>query len=148
MCCCEKPTINGQDGYSWDGKNISRYPVMPPDLEECDALIFDLPGRCGRLDCHSHHYRVVIRKGSTTLLVKHGAGQEKIDFLFNLVDSLKTLDSNSQFWICSAIFETSKRAQIEARNKERAYWQSAIVEKRIKTRRKNGRISVWVVDRQ
>jgi len=23
MCCCAKPNVNGEPGYSWDGKNVS-----------------------------------------------------------------------------------------------------------------------------
>ena len=144
MCCCEKPTINGQDGYSWDGKNISRYPAIPPDLKEGDALIFDLPGRCGGLDCHSYHYRVVIHNGSDSLLVCHGAGQERIDYLFGLVDSLKMLNNDSRFWICNAIFHASSAAGIKSREEERRYWKSAIAKKRIKTSRKKGNIRIWV----
>ena len=64
MCCCAKPNVNGEPGYSWDGKSISTRPVDPPMLEDGDVLLFDEPGRCGGMDSHCHHYRLVKSHGS------------------------------------------------------------------------------------
>jgi hypothetical protein len=48
MCCCGKPVINGQEGYSWDGKTFSVRKPFFPELEDGDELIKDLPGRSKR----------------------------------------------------------------------------------------------------
>lgn len=33
MCCCAKPNVNGEPGYSWDGKSVStRSTVMNHQL--------------------------------------------------------------------------------------------------------------------
>src|SRR5688572_9405566 len=78
MCMCGKPTINGEPGYSWDGKSIGVRPVDPPALADGDVLVYDGPGRCGGLDCHSHHFRLVMDSGRAFLLVQHGGGDERI----------------------------------------------------------------------
>jgi hypothetical protein len=78
MCMCAEPNINGQPGYSWDGKHIGTREVDPPELADGDVLLCDEPGRCGGLDSHCHHYRVVQHYGSVELLVRHGGGQERI----------------------------------------------------------------------
>ncbi len=49
MCCCSKPTVNGQLGYRWnnpDGPH-SVHPVNPPDLVEGDVMTEDSdPDKC------------------------------------------------------------------------------------------------------
>jgi hypothetical protein len=42
---CGKPTINGEPGYSWDGKSVYTRPIDAPALREGDELIYDEPGR-------------------------------------------------------------------------------------------------------
>lgn len=71
MCCCAKPNVNGELGYSWDGKNVSTRPVAAPTITDRDTLLFDEPGRCGGMDSHCHHYRLVKDIG-ISLLVRHG----------------------------------------------------------------------------
>ena len=80
MCCCGKPTINGQiNAYSWDGKAFMTYEPNPPALEEGDTLLWDEPGRCGGIDAHSHHFRLVKRQwGGLSLLVRHGGGDARL----------------------------------------------------------------------
>jgi hypothetical protein len=82
MCCCGKPSINGQpNAYSWDGKSYSTRAPNAPDLMEGDELIYDLPGRCGGMDSHCHHLRLVkARFGGYALLVRHGGGDERLPF--------------------------------------------------------------------
>lgn len=80
MCMCGKPTLNGQPGYSWNGARPGIYPINPPDLREGDELLYDEPGRCGGLDSHSYHLRVVrARYGGCVLLVRHGGGDEAVN---------------------------------------------------------------------
>ncbi len=79
MCCCGQPTINGTPGaYSWDGKTWSTRQPEPPPLQEGDTLLYDEPGRCGGIDHHSHHFRLVRRQyGGHVVLVRHGGGDER-----------------------------------------------------------------------
>jgi hypothetical protein len=80
MCCCGKPTINGELGYRWNNPNAEPmiHPVNAPDVSEGETILYDEPGRCGGIDSHSFHYRVTKLHGSLFLLVRHGAGDERI----------------------------------------------------------------------
>ena len=158
MCCCPEPNVNGTPGYSWDGKIVSTRPVDPPAVEEGDLLIYDEPGRCGGLDCHSHHFRVVLdRFGRQQLLVRHGGGDERIelgcswDCLIGKSDPAETdyvrsLGSNGRYWLLRTIYTVHRKAGDAARNATDAEWMEAAAQKRIKTRKSRGyhSVRVWI----
>lgn len=108
MCCCAKPNVNGTPGYSWDGKNINTRPVDPPKLADRDLLLFDEPGRCGGMDSHCHHYRLVKTNLSTFLLVRHGGGEERMRVSLPRGFSFDGMDSNTRY--CSPIPTTHSPA--------------------------------------
>lgn len=147
MCCCGKPTINGDPGYSWDGKTrIIRKPD-PPELDDGETLLFDEPGRCGGSDAHCHHYRVVSRYGRLILLVKHGGGTERIQlqaWRHSLDGLLGSMDSNTRFWLLNAIYHTVYSEREKEGKQVRSEWASAFIDKRIKKRKRGGTVSVWV----
>lgn len=152
MCCCGKPNINGTSGYSWDGKSLGVYPVSAPETDEKDTVLFDEPGRCGGVDSHSHHYRIVTRYGSLALLVRHGGGTVAIQHLSNakaLREIMESLDSNGRYWIMNAIYHAQSNAAREAKERESGKWQTAAAEKRIKTRKYRGSdvVRVWIADK-
>ena len=75
MCCCGTPVVNGELGYKWNSTDKPGVrPVDPPSLKDNDQLLRDEPGRCGGLDSHCHHYRLVKSYGSLILLVRHVGG--------------------------------------------------------------------------
>lgn len=135
MCCCAIPNVNGEPGYSWDGKNVSTRPVDPPTLTDRDVLLFDEPGRCGGMDSHSHHYRLVSDIG-LHLLVKHGGGQERIRVSLPRGFSFEGPDSNTRYWMLNAIFHASSDGK-------------AFVEDRLKKRKlpSQGTVKVWIEPR-
>jgi len=150
MCCCGKPTINGTPGYRWNDPNApaSTYPVNPPDLQDGDTLLHDEPGRCLKgLDSHSFHYRLVKNGGFRYLLVRTGAGDRRIrlspscDLLSFRLDSL---DSTSRYVLFNVIYHATVDAARVARDAERADWQRAAAEGRIKTRKVRGQNYVKV----
>lgn len=155
MCCCGKPVVNGEPGYSWDGKTFGVYPVNPPPLEEHEALLFDEPGRCnsgsgsGGLDSHCHHYRVTLRFGTHYVLFKHGGGHGRFRLSGGrmVVDALRALDSNARYWTLNAMFHAQWQSASDAREATAAEWRKAAAEKRIKTRKVKGGVKVWVEDR-
>lgn len=150
MCCCGQPTINGQPGYSWDGKSLSTRPTNPPDLTERQELIYDEPGRCGGLDCHSHHFRVVKDGWGYSILVRHGGGDETIELGSVgklLLPSLELLDSNARYWLLHTIHSVEKAENRRTLSKNNAFWNKAAAEKRIKTRKVKNGIKVWVEDK-
>jgi hypothetical protein len=118
MCCCEKPTINGQPGYRWNnpGGPAGVYPINPPALEENDTLLYDEPGRCGGCDAHSHHYRIIRRHGRMLLLVRHGGGDEAIVLhSVGLDNVMRPLDTNSRYWLLHALYYAHHDGAQEAR---------------------------------
>jgi uncharacterized protein involved in type VI secretion and phage assembly len=143
MCCCGKPNVNGTPGaYSWDGRTFSTREPSPPPLADGDALLFDEPGRCGGLDAHSHHFRLV--KGAynaVALLVRHGGGVERISLgaTFRLfLPSMAALDSNARYWLLHSLYSAQDNAATEARAAEASRWRKAAAEKRIKVRKVRG----------
>jgi hypothetical protein len=149
MCCCASPNINGQPGYSWDGQNIGTRPIAPPALLEGDVLLYDEPGRCGGMDSHCHHYRLVKHMGSTVLLVRHGGGDERQRL--SLPDSKRgfdvfaAMDSNTRYWVLNAMHHAAKNAERAAQNTEAGKWRKAFVDGRLKKRKLPARgIKVWI----
>ncbi len=149
MCCCGKPTVNGESGYKWNQPDAapSVYPVNPPPLEDGDELLFDEPGRCGGTDSHAYHYRMVKHCG-LYLLVRHGGGDRRIYLSSNaaLVQTLNGLDSAARYWILSAIYHAHHDGARDARESESETWRTAAAEKRIKTRKlpARGVCKVWI----
>lgn len=145
MCCCGRPTINGEpNAYSWDGKTFMTRQPDPPPLEDGDTLLYDGPGRCGGIDSHCHHIRVVKDKyGRTFLKIKHGGGVEQ----FDLGHRLPMLDNMPDlYWWLIMVYWTAKDAATKAHEATDLKWHRAAVQKRIKTRkmRGDGRVKVWI----
>lgn len=147
MCMCGKPTLNGEPGYSWDGQRFSTRPPAPPPLQDGDELLWDEPGRCGGLDCHSHHFRLVKGRYGYAVLVQHGGGDERVGLgvvARLLVPSLGALDSNGRFWLFHSLYSTHRDAQADATQERNAHWRKAAAEKRIKTRKVREGVKVWI----
>lgn len=148
MCCCDNPTINGQMGYRWQPHDApSVREVSPPALGERGTLLYDEPGRCGGLDCHSHHFRVVRITGSYWLYVLHGGRQEefRMSVTTSMMDAMAAMESNVRFWFLHAIYSAYSDGNCEGAGEERRKWNKAAAEKRIKTRKqRDGSVKVWV----
>lgn len=135
-------------GYKWQPNDAPtiRQPHAP-SLGEDDVLLFDEPGRCGGLDGHSHHFRIVKRNRIMPfLLVAHGGGEERIE-LFSLAPAvLADLDSNQRYWMMYALFRAYRDGTQKATDTERIKWMKAAAEKRIKTRKQpaRGNVKVWI----
>jgi hypothetical protein len=147
MCCCGKPVINGQPGYKWqENDDGSVRAAFPPALDEGDTLLFDEPGRCGGIDHHSHHFRLVKQYSSCYLLVQHGGGRERI-LLFphhDLPAMFGSMDTTTRYWMLATIYDAHYRGERAAREKSDAMWREAAAEKRIRVRKVRGQNSVRV----
>ena len=123
MCCCDKPTINGQPGYKWQPNDapITRG-VNPPDLAEGEALLYDEPGRCGGSDSHSYHFRVTTERARVYLLVRHGGGDERMEFGWGKYHARPAfiLGSNGRYWLLCAAYHGMKKAVRDAREEVNA----------------------------
>jgi hypothetical protein len=148
MCCCEKPNINGEMGYSWDGESIGVRPASAPEVAERDVILFDEPGRCGGMDSHCHHYRLVKNVG-TYLLVRNGGGDQRLRVSLPRGFSLEFMDSNTRYWILNAIYHAHSDGISEARTNTAAEFRKAFAEGRLKKRKLRGSnsVKVWIEDR-
>lgn len=148
MCCCGKPTVNGMPGYSWDGKTFGVYPVRPPTLGEGETLLADEPGRCGGIDSHSHHYRVVRRYGSLALLVAHGGGEERMDLSIYgpTVDALLAMEANTRYFMLNALYHAHSDGVDKGSMDTREEYVGAFISGRLKKRKSPGRNyhKVWI----
>lgn len=150
MCMCATPNVNGQTGYRWNTANDSVHPVNPPDLRCGEELIYDLPGRCGRRsDSHSYHFRVVRMQGAYLIVVRHGGGDERMDFGHRWKTSfgelLESLDDDGRYWLVCSVYHIAKQEVQKAVDAERDMWRRAAAEKRIKTRKVKGGVRVTVL---
>src|ERR1700688_2855265 len=133
MCCCNEPNVNGTMGYLCQRTHAPMArPVDPPTVEETDVLLFDEPGRCGGLDSHCHHYRVVKWYSSVYLLVRHGGGDESFRLCTtkSLLDSLAALDSMARYWLLNAIYHAYSEGKNAGTEKANNYWHTAAAEGR------------------
>jgi|SRR5215216_5426319 len=149
MCCCGKPVINGEQGYKWNiNDDPSVRPVNPPSLKDTDLLLRDEPGRCGGIDSHCHHYRLVKSSGSLMLLVRHGGGDERLRLSGPLESMLDHLDSTDCYWALNAIYHAYSDGKRAGSEKTADNWRRAAAEKRIKTRKARGSqtVRVWITD--
>lgn len=147
MCCCDKPNVNGELGYKWQpNDNLSIRRPDPPTITDCDTLLYDEPGRCGGVDSHCHHYRL-IGGACTWLLYKHGGGEGRIRLSNSLAlrPILAALDSNARYWIFNAIYHAHNDGQMNGAGRMDEQWRKAAAEKRIKTRKlpHNRGVKVW-----
>lgn len=150
MCCCDKPTVNGEPGCKMTFESSpGTHPVNPPTLQDGDVLLFDAPGRCGGLDSHSHHFRVVKRGcGSVSLLIRHGGGDERFRLYphRDLPKILETLDSTARYCLLATIHSAYRDGKTYGQDRERGTWMQAAIDKRIKTRKlpSRGIFEVWI----
>jgi hypothetical protein len=148
MCCCGKPTIDGEpNAYSWDGVTRLTYETHPPAMIDGDVLLFDEPGRCGKIDAHGHHLRLVKNCGRLVLLSQRGDSAERLtlfSYMLTFAELLATLDSNARYWILHMIHSTAHAARRDAEESTRNAWAKAFIEKRIKKQKRSGSYRVWL----
>jgi hypothetical protein len=156
MCRCNQPNVNGQPGYAWfgdhrDGNGIR--PIRAPELREGEEIIFDLPGRCGGMDSHSFHIRLIRNPHSVEelfLAVRHGGGEERFPLKSHgpgekvLIKCLERLPDDERYWMLLSFYYCVAEAARTASECESAKWKLAAAEKRIKVRRRRGMMYVEI----
>jgi hypothetical protein len=149
MCCCEQPNVNGQPGYRWQPGDKPRVNTPHlPDLGRDDELVRDLPGRCGRrTDSHCHDFRLVRVAGiRIDLLAHNGSGEHRTRLMRAVGETLERLPEEDAYWIACAIHHAASDAAQDAAKQERARWERAAAQKRIKARkvRNVDAVKVWI----
>lgn len=147
MCMCKKPNVNGEPGYKMpvDPRNV-RQP-LPPEIDDNDEMMYDLPGRCGKIDSHSYHFIVTKNyRNALYLYVRHGGGQEKFPIGYvegkirtGIAEVINNApDDNARYWFLLTLYHTLSDTRGEARNEEREVWKRAAREDRLKLRSRKG----------
>lgn len=146
MCCCPEPNVNGEPGYSWDGKSVSTRPVAPPMLIDGDVLLFDEPGRCGGMDSHCYHYRLVKHAGSTVLAVQHGGGPDRVRLSLPRGFTFEAVDSNTRYWLLNAMYHAHYDGRSDGSTRTSQAYRKAFADGRLKKRNlpKQGTVKVWI----
>lgn len=126
-----------------------------PELKTGDTILFS---ECGRVlsggsnydvDYRSHYFRLVKEEyGSIALLVKHGAGQERISehLLRKIIPGLNALDSDNHYLLLYAVYQSHREGKKAGTDETTQRYRKAFVEGRLKKRKMPGRdaFKVWI----
>lgn len=142
-------------------RNWGAEPWRAPDLAEGDAIMYSECGRIieagthghGRngIDYRSHYFRVVSGTNGhgCFLLVKHGAGQERIKLDYNAqraAQFFEPLGSNERYLLMHMLFSVSREARTVAQAETATTYRKAFIDGRLKKRKARGQstIKVWI----
>jgi len=131
-------------------ENWGAEPGRAPDIQPGDEIIFDECGRVlGSTDYRSHWFRLVKDQyGSPYMLVKHGAGQEriKVGWSKRLYSALAGMDSDSRYFMLHTLYRMRTDALREASTETAREYRAAFVEGRLRKRKlpSKGTHKVWI----
>lgn len=133
-------------------------PLRRPAIPEDATIIFDEHGRVLHhgnnfgVDYRSHWF-VLIQEGTHyALLVRHGAGDERINLGYKshvgpVIDSFATLDSDKRYCALYCLFDLYKDTKKNATDRTASYYQMAFLEGRMKRKKRDHRYYVRVEDK-
>lgn len=143
----------GKPGYlSFDGYTVIDHPCPKREDRVFHRTAVDGMGRERRsgTDYSSHSLQLAEREGGLFILVEHGGGRE----IFKVRDVyvqgglkaaiLAVTDPVQRYALLYSLWDGASREVREALQVERAHWAQAYVDKRIRTKRKAGKISVVI----
>lgn len=128
-------------------------PSNAPALAEDDTIVFDEPGRIIRrkpegnydVDCRSHWFRLVKNFGGWFLLVRHGAGDERIRLGYRMDDTLlELLPSDARYRLLWQIMETYHDGVAHGTSATESQYRLAFVDGRLKKRKVKDGFKVWI----
>lgn len=131
-------------------------PRRAPALQQEDQLIYDEHGRIvywteerkpgEGVDCRSHWFRIVRRHGSYYLLVKHGAGEERVKLYGwgNFRAMFEPLSSDARYSLMHHMLSVHHDAQRQARADIHDLYRTAFAQGRLKKRKVKGGVKVWI----
>ncbi len=133
-------------------------PDRAPALQEHDTLIYDEPGRIvywtdeklpGQgVDCRSHWFRIVRQYGSYCLLVRHGAGDERVKLggWGNFRAMFEPLSSDARYSLMHQMMNIHREAKMQGAERTAAHYRQAFIEGRLKKRKmpRQSGVKVWI----
>jgi hypothetical protein len=140
-------------------RNYGAEPWRAPDLAEGDTLLYS---ECGRIikahtyghgsngvDYRSHYFRVVKNGSYCYLLVKHGAGRERIQIDYSAQRAAQFfdhLDTNESYLLMHMLFSLYKQTRRDAEAATAATYKSAFISGKLKKRKARGQdsVKVWI----
>ncbi len=128
-----------------------------PKVDADEEIIFDEPGRVlGRrdptrpsdgVDCRSHYFRVTHpRFGRYRLRVQHGGGEQHWELSYDkrIIEGLAMMDSDSRFRLLWVLMDANNDSERRGASRVESVWRCAAAEKRIRTRKGRGGVTVWI----
>lgn len=129
--------------------NYGAEPFRAPTLKDGDKIIYDECGRIiGDVTYQSHWFRVVENFGANLLLVRHGAGEERIPFDHHLrrAVGLEKLNTHERYLMLHTFYRIHSSAYSDGARDSRSKIFSAFDEGRLKKRKLRGQPvhKVWI----
>lgn len=133
-------------------------PNRAPALQEHDELIYDEHGRIvywteerkpgEGVDSRSHWFRIVRQYGRHYLLVRHGAGDERIGMYTwgNFRDMIEPLSSDARYSLMHHLYSMHKDAERQAQAVVHNTYRTAFAQGRLKKRKVRDGVKVWIED--
>lgn len=116
-----------------------------PTIQKDDTVIYSEHGRVVNNTCFRSHWVVLVKQqfGGYALLVKHGAGEERIqlgyDYHLTWVKALEGLDSDMRYLCLYTIYTAHSEAKREGAHNAANRYATAFLEGRLKRRKRNHR---------
>jgi len=137
-------------------ENWGAEPWRAPDTLPDDSLIFSECGRIiGKIDFRSHYLRLVVSTGrSYYLLVKHGAGQERISLGYGyrmdpVVKAMASMEPDALYLTMYTMLQLHSEGSRDAAAVTAARYRVAFAQGKLKKRKQRGgdAYKVWIEDR-
>lgn len=136
------------------GENWGREQWRAPSIEASETVLAELPGRVipggvtgGGVCYRSYYLRVLMvegREDAVLIRVKHGAGEEVFTIPTRLLNFLWLMDDDEQYMHVYSLYRVLSDLRLNAGREVGKKWQRAIIEKRVRIRRKRGQKSVEI----
>jgi hypothetical protein len=144
-------TMTDIEAVRTDERNWGAEQWRQPEPKPGDVVLYAEHGRImDKTDYRSHSFKLVNGEfGYTYLLVRHGAGDERIQVHYTrdrLSKCFEPLDSDARYFLLHTLLDVHHAAERAAREETAAHLKKAFVEGRLKKRKMPGRnaCKVWV----
>jgi hypothetical protein len=131
-------------------RNWGAEPWRAPTLDEGDTLIYSECGRVLDNTCYRSHWFMLVREhfGGYAIVVKHGAGQERVPHIWSkrIVSALEHVDSDSRYFLMHTIYRAYKDGHNHGATAVANEYREAFVSGRLRKRKLPAQrtVKVWI----